>query len=63
MNENKAWMYRTLENGFITEEYVNGIEAFVHFAKMHPECNGDPPSTLSLQIKKNLQMGLDICRI
>lgn len=44
------------------QECVNGVGIFVHFAKMHQECmDGDPRSTLSLQIKKNLQISLDIC--
>ncbi|XP_073295278.1 uncharacterized protein [Primulina huaijiensis] len=42
MNINKAWMYARLDNGFITEEYMNGVEDFVNFAKSHPECmSGD----------------------
>ncbi|XP_075500141.1 uncharacterized protein LOC142538729 [Primulina tabacum] len=42
MNTNKVWMYARLDNGFITEEYMNGVEDFVNFAKSHPECmSGD----------------------
>lgn len=38
MNVNKAWMYSRLENVFISEEYMNGVEEFVNFTKRHPEC-------------------------
>ncbi|XP_073138901.1 uncharacterized protein [Henckelia pumila] len=37
MDDTRSWMYRRLENGFVTNEFFNGVEEFVNFAKMHPE--------------------------
>ncbi|XP_075507349.1 uncharacterized protein LOC142544170 [Primulina tabacum] len=37
MNDTRSWMYHRLENGFITNNFFNGVEEFVNFAKMDPE--------------------------
>ena len=31
-------MYARLDNGWIKPEFIIGVEQFVEFAKMHPEC-------------------------
>ncbi|XP_073297992.1 uncharacterized protein [Primulina huaijiensis] len=38
MDNDRNWMYRRLENGFLTNEYCVGVESFVTFALGHPEC-------------------------
>ncbi|XP_075473947.1 uncharacterized protein LOC142505006 [Primulina tabacum] len=38
MDNDRNWMYRRLENGFLTAEYCVGVESFVTFALSHPEC-------------------------
>ncbi|XP_073049018.1 uncharacterized protein [Primulina eburnea] len=38
MDNDRNWMYRRLENGFVTAEYCVGVESFVAFALSHPEC-------------------------
>lgn len=38
MSSDRQWMYTRLENGWIRPEFITGIEQFVAFAKMHPEC-------------------------
>lgn len=34
-------MHARLVNGFINKKYLNGVEEFVHFAKLHPNCMND----------------------
>ncbi|XP_073275513.1 uncharacterized protein [Primulina huaijiensis] len=37
-NTDRSWMYRRLENGFLSSEFCVGVETFVSFALSHPEC-------------------------
>ncbi|XP_073133532.1 uncharacterized protein [Henckelia pumila] len=37
MNDSRIWMYDRLENGYMRNEFFNGVEEFVNFAKIHPE--------------------------
>ncbi|PHT66259.1 hypothetical protein T459_30684 [Capsicum annuum] len=38
-NSDREWMYdRLLEDGFINPRFIDGVESFVGFAKIHPEC-------------------------
>ncbi|XP_073037490.1 uncharacterized protein [Primulina eburnea] len=34
----KSWMYRRLENGFLSSEFCVGVETFVSFALSNPDC-------------------------
>ncbi|XP_073151945.1 uncharacterized protein [Henckelia pumila] len=37
-NTDRRWMYRRFENGYVTDDYINGVEDFIVFALTHAEC-------------------------
>ncbi|XP_050207371.2 uncharacterized protein LOC126656796 [Mercurialis annua] len=39
---NREWMYVRYEGGYLHPRFIQGVEEFVDFAKMHPDCmNGE----------------------
>ncbi|XP_073119657.1 uncharacterized protein [Henckelia pumila] len=37
-NTNRQWMYRRFDNGYVNDDYINGVEDFIVFALTHAEC-------------------------
>ncbi|XP_039122129.1 uncharacterized protein LOC120258759 [Dioscorea cayenensis subsp. rotundata] len=38
MNSERNWMYARLKDGFLNPDFLRGINGFIEFARMHPEC-------------------------
>ncbi|XP_039141188.1 uncharacterized protein LOC120278460 [Dioscorea cayenensis subsp. rotundata] len=38
MSANRSWMYARLKDGLLNPNFLQGINEFIDFAKMHPEC-------------------------
>ena len=63
-------MYARLDNGWIKPELIIGVEQFVEFTKMHPECmDGEKikcPCTLQeiskLEMAKSVSNSVAICK-
>ncbi|XP_075482040.1 uncharacterized protein LOC142522488 isoform X1 [Primulina tabacum] len=51
-NTDRSWMYRRLENEFLSSEFCVGVETLVSFALSHPECLLDGKSRRPCNRKK-----------